>query len=112
MKTNRSALGPQVPRDGDLSLIRRLLRDYLGRQKLNLVFAILCMAGGAAMTALLAWLLDPAIRYVFFEKRTDMVLLIPMAIVAAVSLPGRAKFFPTAPPHIFDARLLRDHLHG
>src|SRR5258706_13294592 len=97
MKTNPSGL--RATGDGDLALIGRLLRDYLGRQKLNLVFAILCMAGGAAMTALLARLLDPAIRYVFLEKRTDMVLLIPMAIVAAVTLRAGPNFWRTAPTH-------------
>src|SRR5258708_19105766 len=108
MKTNPSASGPQVPPDGDLSLIRRLLRDYLGRQKLNLVFAILCMAGGAAMTALLAWLLDPAIRYVFLEKRTDMVLLIPMAIVAAVTLRAALNFGETALTNMLGQRIVAD----
>src|SRR5258706_14644013 len=108
MKTNPSALGPQVPRDGDLSLIRRLLRDYLGRQKLNLAFAILCMAGGAAMTALLAWLLGPAVRYVFLEKRTDMGLLIPMAIVAAVTLRGPLNFGETAPTNMLGQRIVAD----
>ena len=100
MKTNPSASATAVPGDGDLALIGRLLRDYLGRQKLNLAFAIVCMAGGAAMTALLAWLLDPAIRYVFLEKRTDMVLLIPAAIVAALA--GSSAFLGTSMGKLLD----------
>src|SRR5437764_15102651 len=95
MKTNPSPPRP-LTADGDLALIGRLLRDYLGRQKLNLAVAIVCMAGGAVMTALLAWLLDPAIRYVFLEKRTDMVLLIPIAIVAAVPVRAGLNFGETA----------------
>ena len=81
--------------DGDLALVRRLLRDYLGRQKLTLFFAILCMAGGAATTAMLAWLLDPAIKLIFLEKRTDMVLLIPAAIVAVVFVRAALNFGET-----------------
>src|SRR3954469_22429590 len=74
--------------DGDFALIRRLLRDYIGPRKLQLVFAILCMAGGAATTGVLAWVLDPAIKLIFFEKRADMVLLIPAAVIGVVFLRG------------------------
>jgi subfamily B ATP-binding cassette protein MsbA len=108
MKTNPSASGARTAGDGDLALIERLLRDYLGRQKLNLAFAIVCMAGGAAMTALLAWLLDPAIRYVFLEKRSDMVLLIPLAIVAAVTVRAALNFGETALTNMLGQRIVAD----
>src|SRR4030088_697946 len=106
MKTNPSGL--RATGDGDLTLIGRLLRYYLGRQKLNLAIAIVCMAGGAAMTALLAWLLDPAIRYVFLEKRTDMVLLIPVAIVAAVTVRAALNFGETALTNMLGQRIVAD----
>ena len=80
----RLATGKPASGDRDFALVRRLIRDYLGRQKLSLFFAVLCMAGGAATTAGLAWLLDPAIKLIFLEKRGDMVLAIPAAIVAVV----------------------------
>jgi hypothetical protein len=51
----------------DMALVGRMIRDYLGPRKYTLVLAVLCMAGGAATTAALAWLLDPAIRLVFLE---------------------------------------------
>src|SRR3954471_23907507 len=98
MKTNAS----------DAALIRRLLHDYIGRQRLTLTVAILCMAGGAAMTALLAWLLDPAIRYVFLEKRAEMVLLIPVAIIAAVSLRAGLNFGETALTNVVGQRIVAD----
>src|SRR5258708_22146167 len=106
MKTNPSGL--RATGDSDVALIGRLLRDYLGLQKLNLAFAIVCMAGGAAMTALLAWLLDPAIRYVFLEKRTDMVLLIPLAIVAAVTLRAALNFGETMLTNLLGQRIVAD----
>src|SRR5882762_9778547 len=106
MKTNPSGL--RATGDGDLALIGRLLRDYLGRQKLNVAVAIVCMAGGAAMTALLAWLLDPAIRYVFLEKRTDMVLLIPVEIVAAVTVRAALNFGETALTNMLGQRIVAD----
>ena len=58
----------QRPRDtgaSDLALIMRLLRDYVGRQKLTLVLAIVCMLGGAITAALLAYIFDQMIRYLF-----------------------------------------------
>jgi subfamily B ATP-binding cassette protein MsbA len=76
------------PAEGDFALIRRLLRDYVGPRKMQLVLALLCMAGGAATTGVLAWVLDPAIKLIFFDKRADMVLLIPAAVIGVVSLRG------------------------
>src|SRR6476646_3566683 len=108
MKTNPAPPWTPASRDSDTVLIRRLVRDYIGRRKLTLVLAVLCMAGGAAMTALLAWLLDPAIRYVFLEKRTDMVLLIPLAIIAAVTLRAALNFGETVLTNLLGQRIVAD----
>ncbi|HXJ02940.1 MAG TPA: ABC transporter ATP-binding protein, partial [Micropepsaceae bacterium] len=96
MKTN--PIAPKRPLSGhnDWPLIRRLLRDYIGRQKLTLVFAVLCMAGGATMTPLLAWLLNPAIKLIFLEKRTDMLLVIPAAVIGTVVVRAALDFGQTA----------------
>ena len=108
MKTNPLPGTESASRDTDAGLIRRLLHDYIGRHKLTLVLAVLCMAGGAAMTGILAWLLDPAIRYVFLEKRTDMVLLIPLAIVAAVTLRAALNFGETAFANMVGQHIVAD----
>ena len=71
---------------GELALMLRMIRDYLGPRKLTLFLAVVCMAGGAATTAALAWLLDPAIKLIFLDQREDMLLLIPAAIVVVVLL--------------------------
>lgn len=70
------------------ALMARLFRDYVGPRKGALILAVLCMAGGAATTGILAWILDPAVKTIFFEKRTDMLLYIPAAVVAVVFLRG------------------------
>jgi len=108
MKTNPALPWPPVSRDNDTALIHRLLHDYIGRHKLTLVFAVICMAGGAAMTGLLAWLLDPAIRYVFLEKRTDMVVLIPLVIVAAVTLRAALNFGETLFSNVVGQHIVAD----
>src|SRR5262245_44686973 len=79
---------PSAASQGEFALVLRLIRDYLGPQKLMLVFAVFCMVGGAATTAALAWLLDPAIKLIFLDKRMDMLLLIPAMIVTVVFLRG------------------------
>jgi ATP-binding cassette, subfamily B, bacterial MsbA len=102
---------PPSKGEGDFALIRRLLHDYLGRHKSTLVLAVLCMAGGAAMTGLLAWLLDPAIRLVFLEKRMDMVLLIPAALVAAVTVRAAFNFGETLFANAVGQRIVADTQH-
>ena len=84
---------PEIPNKsagaaGEWPLIVRLFRDYVGPRKSALVMAILFMAGGAATTGLLAWILDPAVKLIFLEKRTDMLLVIPGAVVIVVFLRG------------------------
>src|SRR5438105_13718077 len=79
---------PRPPLKHSRALMRRLLHDYVAQQKLNLALAVACMAGGAAMYAVLAWLIDPTLRFLFLEKRPDMVLLVPAAIVATVLVRG------------------------
>jgi ATP-binding cassette, subfamily B, bacterial MsbA len=93
---------------GNVALTKRLLRDYLGRQRLNLALAIFCMAGGAAMYAVLAWLIDPTVRFLFLEKRADMVLIIPAAIVATVLVRGAFNFGETALTNLVGQNLIAD----
>ena len=66
---------------------RRLAAEYLRPYAGALGLAALCMIIAAAGTAALAWLLDPAIKLIFLDKRADMVTLLPL-IVAGVALAG------------------------
>ena len=78
--------------DGDFALIARLLRDYVGPRRGALILALLCMAGGALTTGAIAWLLDPAIKYIFLDKRMDMLVRIPSAVVVVVFLRGALNY--------------------
>src|SRR5262249_31852426 len=105
---NRLAAGTPSKSDGDFALVGRLMRQFLGKQKLTLFFAVLCMAGGAVTTAALAWLLDPAIKLIFLEKRMDMVLLIPGLIVAVVFLRALLNFGETLFTNRVGQRIVAD----
>src|SRR5262245_61125643 len=99
----RASLG-----EGDFALVTRMLRQYIGRQKWTVAFAILCMAGGAAMTAVLAWLLDPVIRLIFLEKHADMVLIVPAAVVAAVLVRAALNYGEAAITNSVGQRIIAD----
>ncbi len=86
---------PSSKRSGDLhdlAIIRRLLRDYMERRWNRLVLAGFCMVTTAAMTGVLAWLLDPAIRELFIENNARMLLVIPLAIAGVVALRAATSF--------------------
>jgi subfamily B ATP-binding cassette protein MsbA len=93
---------------GNIALAKRLLHDYLGRQRFELAIAVICMAGGAAMYAVLAWLIDPTVRFLFLEKRADMVLLIPAAIVLTVLVRGLFNFGETALTNLVGQNIIAD----
>lgn len=99
---------PKLSLQGNLALVTRLLHDYIGRQKMQLVLAVFCMAGGAAMYAVLAWLIDPTVRFLFLEKRGDMVLLIPGAIVLTVLVRGLFNFGETALTNLVGQKIIAD----
>ena len=77
---------------GETSSTRRLLvrlyRDYLKPRTGQLIAALFCAVLVAGMTIGLGKMLDPAINMIFIEKRTDALVLLPLAMVALVT--GRA----------------------
>ena len=64
----------------------RLYRTYLQPHWQSLALSMVCAAGVAAFSAVLAWLLGPAIRELFIEKKASALLLIPLAIAAVALL--------------------------
>ncbi|HEX2594352.1 MAG TPA: ABC transporter ATP-binding protein [Rhizomicrobium sp.] len=61
-------------------------------QWLTLAIAIACMVVTASATAALSYLLDPAVKYLFLEKRPDLLILIPVAIFAVIVLRAVTQF--------------------
>ena len=71
--------------------IERIARQYVRRHWKVAAFACGAMTVTALMSVALAWLLDPAVRYVFLGKRSD--LLVPIAGAALLVLLTRAASF-------------------
>ncbi|HEY2444993.1 MAG TPA: ABC transporter ATP-binding protein [Rhizomicrobium sp.] len=77
---------------GDLAIIGRLLRDYMGKRWNRLALAAICMLTTAVMNGVLAWLLDPATRQLFLENNARMLLIIPLEIAGVVALRAATAF--------------------
>jgi ATP-binding cassette, subfamily B, bacterial MsbA len=90
------ALTPMKPRPakllGDTTIIRRLLRDYLGNRWALLTLAIFCMVVSAAMTGLMAGLINPAIKRVFLLKHADQFIIIPLEYLVVIIVRAIASF--------------------
>ena len=74
-------------------IYKRLYKDYskkyINQILLSAFFAVLV----AGSTSAIAWLLDPAIKKIFIEKDTSLILLIPAAIVLAFTTKGVSLYF-------------------
>jgi subfamily B ATP-binding cassette protein MsbA len=64
-----------------ISLLKRIYRTQIKKYIPDLLIVLIFMIITGASTAVVAWLLDPAIKKIFIEKDTQMLFLIPIAIV-------------------------------
>jgi subfamily B ATP-binding cassette protein MsbA len=76
----------------DFAIIRRLLRDYMGRRWNRLILAAFCMVVTAVMNGVLAWLLDPATKQIFLDNNAKMLPVIALAIIGVVALRAVTSF--------------------
>jgi subfamily B ATP-binding cassette protein MsbA len=74
----------------------RLLCEHVRGQLPWLLLATLCMAVYAAATATQAWLLEPILDRVFLERDRQMLVLLPVAVVAIGALKAAAGYSQTA----------------
>tara|TARA_Y100000768_G_scaffold234959_1_gene177640 strand:- start:708 stop:2453 length:1746 start_codon:yes stop_codon:yes gene_type:complete len=72
----------------NLSIIKRLYRDYTVNYINKIILAIISSLFVAGSTSSIAYLLDPAIEKIFLEKDQTLIYLIPLAIVVAFSVKG------------------------
>ncbi|HWD27713.1 MAG TPA: ABC transporter ATP-binding protein [Rhizomicrobium sp.] len=85
MSIDASGPHPEAP-SRNAVIIRRLLTHYMRKQWTTLAVAVSCMIVTAAMTASLAYLTDPAIHYLFIQKRVDLLIIVPAAIFGVVAV--------------------------
>ncbi|MCE2482250.1 MAG: ATP-binding cassette domain-containing protein [Alphaproteobacteria bacterium] len=73
-------------------MLGRLIRVYVRRHVSRILLAALCMLVAAATTALNAWILEPVFDEVFLGGKEDMLVLIPLAVIAIAVIKGFATF--------------------
>jgi len=79
-------------RPGDWDAVRRIVRSYLGNRWALLALGILCMVISAAMTGLMAGLINPAIKRVFLLKHSDQFLIVPLEYMGVIIVRAIASF--------------------
>jgi subfamily B ATP-binding cassette protein MsbA len=125
-KPDREGAEPLAP------LLARIWRDYLRRRRAPLILALLCAGAYAVLTGVLAWLLNPAVHYLFPAKGAVtagivtlkpplpgdlsrlsldsawLLWLIPLAIVVVGSLRGLAAAIQATTTNRIGHRLVGD----
>ena len=80
----------------NLSIIKRLYKDYTVNYVNKIILAIMLSLLVAGSTSSIAYLLDPAIEKIFLEKDQTLIYLIPLAIVVAFSVKGISLYLSKA----------------
>jgi subfamily B ATP-binding cassette protein MsbA len=78
---------------GTGAVVRRLLRDYVGRQWGLLVVAILCMLATSAISGLVPLLLNLEVKLIFLRHQAEMLLPMSLAVVGVVVCRAITLFF-------------------
>ena len=82
----------EAPRLGDLGIVLRLARGYLGRRYVPLSIATVCMVISALMSGAIPWLLGPVVQKIFIEKSLQMLIVLPLAAIGIIAVRAVASF--------------------
>ena len=73
---------------GNLDILKRLYNDYTKKFLNKIILSVFFSLLLAGSTSAVAYLLDPAIKYLFLEKNQSLVFIIPGLIIIAFALKG------------------------
>ena len=77
-------------------ILSRLFKDSVKPYSLKLSSSFFFMIITALATGLTAWILDPAIKMIFLDKNTQMLTIIPIAIIITLLIKGISTYWQTA----------------
>ena len=75
-----------------IKLIKRLIKEHVRPYFGKMSLAAICMAIVAAATATNAWLMQPILDEVFLNKNTQLLLLVPFAVMTIAIVKGLASY--------------------
>lgn len=76
----------------NVEIATRIFKTQIKKYFKEILIIFLFVVITAAMTAVTAWLLDPAIKKIFIEKNETMLVIIPIAIIATFLVKSLAIF--------------------
>ena len=75
-----------------IKLVKRLIKEHVRPYFGKMFIAAICMAIVAAATATNAWLMQPVLDEVFLNKNTELLLLVPIAVMTIAIIKGAASY--------------------
>ncbi len=76
----------------DFKILKRLYNDYTKKYVKKILLSVFFTLLLAGSTSSVAYLLDPAIKQLFIEKKKDLILIIPALIVLAFIVKGASLY--------------------
>ena len=73
-------------------ILLRLFNSYIKKHLGKLIIALFLSLVVAGSTGAIAWLLDPAVKKIFIDQDTTMMLLIPIAIALSFTIKGASLY--------------------
>ena len=73
-------------------ILLRLFNSYVKKHFYKLIIALFLSLVVAGSTGAIAWLLDPAVKKIFIDQDTTMMLLIPIAIALSFTIKGASLY--------------------
>ena len=70
----------------------RVFNSYVKKHFYKLIIALFLSLVVAGSTGAIAWLLDPAVKKIFIDQDTTMMLLIPIAIALSFTIKGASLY--------------------
>ena len=73
-------------------ILLRVFNSYVKKHFYKLIIALFLSLVVAGSTGAIAWLLDPAVKKIFIDQDTTMMLLIPIAIALSFTIKGASLY--------------------
>ena len=89
-------------------LLTRLVANHVRPHWGRVALSILCMGLAAAATAANAWLMEPVLDKVFVARDTNMLYLIPLAVIVSALIKGVATYFQGVLLNYVGQRIISD----
>ena len=92
----------------DVDLIKKLIKEYIIPHHKTFLISIALMLVIAGSTAFHAWLIKPALDQVFVKQNKNMLILIPLVVLAVTIIKGFSTYFQLLTMNLLTARITAD----